>query len=30
MQKFLRQHPNMPVEEWLELTAEEILAGSDY
>ncbi|MDE4084353.1 DUF2268 domain-containing putative Zn-dependent protease [Planococcus maritimus] len=30
MQKFLKQHPNMPVEEWLELTAEEILAGSEY
>ncbi|MDN7227161.1 DUF2268 domain-containing putative Zn-dependent protease [Planococcus sp. N064] len=30
MQKFLRQHPDMPVEEWLELTAEEILTGSGY
>lgn len=30
MQKFLENHPDMPVEEWLELTAEEILAGSDY
>ncbi|ANU16448.1 hypothetical protein BBI11_04975 [Planococcus maritimus] len=30
MQKFLTQHPNMPVEEWLELTAEEVLAGSGY
>lgn len=30
MQKFLKQHPDMPVEEWLELTAEEILAGSEY
>lgn len=30
MQKFLKQHPDMPVEDWLELTAEEILAGSGY
>lgn len=30
MQSFLKQHPNMPVEEWLDLTAEEILAGSGY
>lgn len=30
MQKFLKQHPDMPVEEWLELTTEEILAGSEY
>lgn len=29
MQRFLENHPEMPVEEWLELTAEEILAGSD-
>ncbi len=30
MQKFLKQHPDVPVEEWLKLTAEEILAGSGY
>lgn len=30
MQKFIMQHPDTPVEEWLELTAEEILAGSEY
>lgn len=30
MQSFLQNHPGLSVNEWLEMTAEEILRGSDY
>lgn len=30
MQSFLRNHPDMDISDWLKMTAEEILHGSDY